>query len=163
MDFPIYARLFEHMWWADALVFEVLERSDGVPARALEIYAHVLGAELIWLDRIEGVQQSVAVWPEASIDTCRRLAKQARDRYKGFLGRLTPSEIRRGARYTNSAGLEFETPVGEILIHVALHGSYHRGQLALLQRDTDAVPNPTDYIAFVRGVPAATRQTPPRA
>jgi uncharacterized damage-inducible protein DinB len=40
---------------------------------------------------------------------------------------------------------------------VALHGSYHRGQIALLVRAGGSTPAPTDYIAFIRGAPAATR------
>jgi uncharacterized damage-inducible protein DinB len=48
--------------------------------------------------------------------------------------------------------------VDDILLHVALHGSYHRGQVALLVREAANKPAPTDYIGFVRGVPAATRQ-----
>jgi len=39
-----------------------------------------------------------------------------------------------------------------------MHGCYHRGQVAMLIRDGGGTPAPTDYIAFVRGAPAATRQ-----
>ena len=42
-----------------------------------------------------------------------------------------------------------------------LHGAYHRGQIALLLREGGAEPAPTDYIAFVRGAPAATRTPSP--
>jgi uncharacterized damage-inducible protein DinB len=46
---------------------------------------------------------------------------------------------------------------------VALHGAYHRGQIAQLLRQNGAQPAATDYIGFVRGVPAATRHdAPPR-
>jgi uncharacterized damage-inducible protein DinB len=47
--------------------------------------------------------------------------------------------------------------VGDMLLHVALHGAYHRGQIALLVRAGGSTPSPTDYIAFIRGAPAATR------
>lgn len=36
-----------------------------------------------------------------------------------------------------------------------MHGQYHRGKVNLLLRQADRTPAPTDYIAFVRGVPAA--------
>jgi hypothetical protein len=38
---------------------------------------------------------------------------------------------------------------------VVLHGQYHRGKVNLLLRQEGEQPAPTDYIAFVRGVPAA--------
>ncbi|HEU5359182.1 MAG TPA: DinB family protein, partial [Gemmatimonadales bacterium] len=59
--------------------------------------------------------------------------------------------------YRNSAGLEFTSTVEDILLHVALHGAYHRGQVARALREGGAVPNATDYIAFIRGAPAARR------
>lgn len=152
------ARLFQYMWWADALVLDSLERASDPPTRAVTIYAHVLGAELVWIDRVEGAEQSTAVWPDADIPTCRRLAATSHDRYARYLAALTPDELVRSAHYTNSAGKAFDTPVAEILTHVALHGAYHRGQVALLVRDGGGEPNPTDYIAFVRGAPAATRR-----
>lgn len=157
-DIAHLERLFEHLRWADGEVERALGEAAEPPARAVEIYAHVLGAELIWLDRIEAAPQSVAVWPEADLAACRDLARRAHRRYGEFLGRLAPEELTRPVRYTNSAGREFATPVEEILLHVALHGAYHRGQVALLLRDAGAVPAPTDFIAFVRGAAAATRR-----
>lgn len=153
------ARLFRHMWWADEAVREALERAgDRAPPRAVALYAHVLGAELVWLDRVEGAAPSVAVWPETDLAGCLQLAQRARERYEAFLRSLTEEILPRPVRYTNSAGQSFATPLEDILLHVALHGAYHRGQIALLLRDAGAEPAPTDYIAFVRGVPAARRR-----
>ena len=43
----------------------------------------------------------------------------------------------------------------DILLHVCLHGAYHRGQVAVSMRSGGAEPAPTDFIAMRRGVPAA--------
>lgn len=150
-------RLFAHLRWADDQVQEALEAAPEPPARAVELYAHVLGAELVWLDRVQGAPQSVAVWPQTDLAGCRELARLSRRRYQAFLAELSPRDLPRLIHYANSAGEEFDTPLEEILLHVALHGAYHRGQVALLLRDAGAVPAATDYIAFVRGAPAATR------
>jgi uncharacterized damage-inducible protein DinB len=150
-------RLLDHMWWADARVGESLERATEVPARAVELYAHLLGTELRWLDRIEAVESSVAVWPAASVAECRGLARMSQERYEGAVGALSASDLLRSVRYTNSAGRQFTSRIEDILLHVALHGAYHRGQVALLLRDAGAEPRLTDFIQFVRGEPAATR------
>ena len=42
---------------------------------------------------------------------------------------------------------------------MALHGQYHRGKVNLLLRQGGHAPAPVDYVAFVRGVPAATEVT----
>jgi uncharacterized damage-inducible protein DinB len=60
--------------------------------------------------------------------------------------------------YTNSDGQHFETSVSDILTHVALHGAYHRGQVAHLLRGAGAEPQATDYIQFGRGAPASKNQ-----
>jgi uncharacterized damage-inducible protein DinB len=154
--------LVDHMAWADGRVLESL-RQSAVSPRALEIYAHVLGAEHVWLARLEGRTPTLAVWPKMTIAECERVARENRAGFRSYVDRLTSEELRRTVHYRNSAGQEFDTPIEDILVHVAMHGSYHRGQVTLLVRDAGAEPQPTDYIAFVRGVPAATRLSAARS
>jgi uncharacterized damage-inducible protein DinB len=151
-------RLFRHLDWADARALEALRSAPEGPPRALEIYGHVLGAEHVWLTRLEHLPASTAVWPALDLDQCERLAAENHLGFTHFMDGLDPGDFAREVAYTNSAGLSFKTPIDDILIHVALHGCYHRGQVALLLRQGGAEPAPTDYIAFVRGVPAATRR-----
>jgi uncharacterized damage-inducible protein DinB len=95
------------------------------------------------------------VWPGLDVAQCAQLARENSSGYRTYLeSAALGSEI----RYTNSAGQSFRSRVDDILVHVALHGAYHRGQVALLVRDAGAKPASTDYIGFVRGTPAATRQ-----
>jgi uncharacterized damage-inducible protein DinB len=154
--------LMDHMAWADEHVLRSL-RQPAVPARALEIYAHVLGAEHVWLARLEGRVPTVAVWPKMTLVECERVASDNQRAFHEYVQRLTSDDLRRTVHYRNSAGQEFDTPIEDILVHVAMHGSYHRGQLALLVRDAGAEPQPTDYVAFMRGVPAATRLSAARS
>lgn len=44
-------RLIAHMSWADRAALEALRRADGMTARTLAIFAHILGAEHVWLAR----------------------------------------------------------------------------------------------------------------
>ena len=148
--------LMQHMAWADDLILESL-RQPAVPERALELYAHVLGTEHVWLTRLEQRNREVAVWPRLTLEECARLSADNRQGFGAYVDRLTSADLRRTVHYRNSAGVEFDSPIEDILLHVAMHGSYHRGQVSLLVRDAGAEPQPTDFIAFVRGVPAATR------
>lgn len=158
MSLPHVRALFRHMWWADDHVLTSLMAADPRPRRAVELYAHVVGAEHVWLDRVEGRSTGVPVWPDPDVDACAKLTATARQRYEEMLGTLGDAELDRTIHYANSAGKEFDTRLEDILLHVALHGAYHRGQVALVLRDAGAEPQPSDYIAFVRGVPAATRR-----
>jgi uncharacterized damage-inducible protein DinB len=148
--------LLDHMAWADERVLASLPQ-PSVPKRAIDLFAHVLGAEHVWLARLEQRTPMVAVWPVLTLEECARLARENREAFRTYVERLTSEDLRRTVHYRNSAGDEFDTAIEDILVHVAMHGSYHRGQISLLVRDADAEPQPSDFIAFVRGAPAATR------
>ena len=152
------AKLVDHLAWADARVLEGLRTAPFADPRALELYAHVLGAEHVWLARLRERAAQVAVWPALSLEECAALAAENVARFRAVLTGLTPDDLVREVSYRNSAGQAFRSTVEDILLHVALHGAYHRGQVALVVRGAGGTPVPTDYIAFARGAPAATRQ-----
>jgi len=149
-------RLFAHARWADERALEALRGAPQPLEEALRVYAHVLGAEHTWLSRLRGESARVAVWPALGIEECAVLARENADGYDAFLDSLGPGDLSREVEYRNSAGDGFRTRIADILLQVATHGSYHRGQVAMLLRQDGAVPLATDYIAFVRGAPAAT-------
>jgi uncharacterized damage-inducible protein DinB len=151
-------RLFDHAEWANAHVIAALE-SQAVTPDIVELFAHVLGAEEIWLSRLEQRPSRLAVWPSLTVAQVAEAAQSNASSYRAYLDRLTPDDLPREVAYKNSAGQTFSTPIMDILTHVAMHGSYHRGQVALRIRRDGGVPAPTDFIAFVRGSPAATRQS----
>jgi uncharacterized damage-inducible protein DinB len=152
-------RLLEHLEWADRRVLDSLAAT--APARAIELYAHIVAAEHVWLARIRGRQAKVAVWPSLTREECAKLARENEADFRALLAETDDAGFAREVDYVNSAGQALRSRVDDILLHVCLHGTYHRGQVALLLRLSELPPAPTDYIAFVRGVPAATRTPAP--
>jgi uncharacterized damage-inducible protein DinB len=150
--------MWEHAAWADRLLLGALLRLDPCPAAVWREYAHVLGAESVWLDRLRRRPARHAVWPTLEPAAAAALAESLRAEYVAYLDTLTPGALDALVPYVNSAGLAFETPVEDILLQVFLHGQYHRGKINLMLRQSREEPVPTDYIAFARGVPAATTQ-----
>jgi len=140
--------LFAHMWWAhDELSSEL--RKSPPDAETLRLFAHVVAAEHLWLSRIDLTKAKVAVWPTMSLDDVAQLESENRARFRELIGRRDDTREQR-VRYRNSAGNQFENSVREILTHVALHGHYHRGQIARAMRGAGREPVYTDYIGFVR-------------
>jgi uncharacterized damage-inducible protein DinB len=148
------------MEWADAAVLESF-RAAAPPPRALELYAHVLGAEHLWLARLRQETAAHAVWPRLDVNQCAALARTNASEFKAYIDAATTQTLSSEVPYVNSAGQPFRSRVDDILLHVAMHGSYHRGQVALLVREAGNKPASTDYIAFVRGAPTATRTPRP--
>jgi uncharacterized damage-inducible protein DinB len=153
-------KLVDHMAWADGAALTALSDAPGTDARGLVLYSHVLGAEATWLARIAGRPSDVAVWPTLAIDEAAALAARNAAELRALVEPLTPDDLAREIQYRNSAGREFRSTLEDILLHVALHGSYHRGQVALVVRGGGGEPIATDYIGFIRGAPAA-RTVPP--
>ena len=149
-------RMCEHCAWADELLLGALAAAIPAPPLAWREYAHVLGAESVWLDRLSRSKQRYAVWPELSPAEATSLAASLRAGYADYVARLTADALDERIAYVNSAGQSFETPAIDMLLQVFLHGQYHRGKINLMLRQGGLPPVPTDYIAWARGVPAAT-------
>ena len=141
-------QLFDHDWWANDRIMAELRRQAPDP-EAARLFAHVIATEHLWLSRIDMVTPRVAVWPTLSLDEIAALDADNRKRVRELLGR--PDDARAQiVHYRNSAGNEFDNSVGDILTHVALHGHYHRGQIARAMRAAGREPVYTDYIGMVR-------------
>ena len=143
-------RLYDHLAWADARTQHALRAMHAVPLDALRLYGHVLGAEEVWLSRLEGRDQELDAWPALDLDECAGQAVRIHGAFALMVETLSPGELARRVTYKNSKGEQFENTVEDILMHVALHGAYHRGQVARIVRGEGGAPQATDYIFFIR-------------
>ncbi len=147
------ASLFAHLRWADERALASIERMPQNTVerdRAVAIYAHLAAAEHIWLARLEGRMPVHPVWPGLSITEASRLAKESAHGLVAYLSRCSESDIDAVIRYNTSAGDTKRSMARDILLHVALHDSYHRGQLASMTRGAGVEPASTDYIVYAR-------------
>jgi uncharacterized damage-inducible protein DinB len=154
----ILPQLFEHLKWADERVHESLVGAVNPPPHTLDLFAHVIAVEHVWLSRIRGEKPEVAVWPKLSLAQCAELGTRNANELLALVESVDEIALDSGITYRNSAGAEFTSTLRDILVHIALHGAYHRGQIAAAVRAGGDTPASTDYIAFARGVPAATRE-----
>jgi uncharacterized damage-inducible protein DinB len=144
----ILEQLYNHDRWANDQIMAELRREAPDPETA-RLLAHVVATEHLWLSRIDMLKPRVAVWPTLSLDEIAALDTENRKRLRELLRR--PDDTRdQIVHYRNSAGHEFDNTVRDILIHIAVHGNYHRGQLARAMRTAGREPVYTDYIGFVR-------------
>lgn len=143
-------RLFRHAAWANRAVVERLKSQTSLPPKATAILAHVLAAEDVWLHRIRNQPARLAVWADLSLPDCETQTAKNSAAYAQVLEGLDESGLDHAVVYRNSQGVRYESRLEDILLHVCLHGSYHRGQIASLVRASGGEPVNTDYIVFVR-------------
>lgn len=145
-------RLLAHLVWADRRILAAVEHDERVAADTdvLRTLAHVAGAEQVWLARLRGESSPVPVWPALSLDECATLFRASHDELARIATLLTAETLAREAAYVNSAGQAWRSRVDDVLVHVAMHGQYHRGQIVRAIRRLGGVPPATDYIVWAR-------------
>lgn len=144
-------RLFQHAAWADQEVMAALEAGSEPESEAFKLFSHLLVAEYVWLCRIQSKDPDMnSVWPVLSASECRALSSQTRAGYQALLETTAEDQLMAVVSYRNMKGEEFRTPLCDILLHVALHGAYHRGQIASILRRAGIDPVSTDFIIFSR-------------
>ncbi len=125
-------------------------REAGSPKAALRLMAHVAAAGELWAGRIRADPTPVVVWPEWTLDEVAREIHRLGRAWPAMVSAFSPADLAQRVPYVNSKGETWSTAVDDILVHVVLHSSYHRGQVAQVLRAGGAVPPYTDYAHCVR-------------
>jgi len=151
-SFEILHRLFEYNAWANQRLIEALKEPPNQSAKALRALTHLVFAEQEWLARLCAAKDSTGVnfWAELSLDECEVLNNQNQQAFIDLFGKLDELQFDSFAVYKNSKGNEFHTSFRDVLTHVALHSTYHRGQVAMAIRAEGGTPANTDFIIYQR-------------
>lgn len=153
-----FQELFRHMEWADSVVWAaVLAHAEAVDNAALRDRLH----------HLHMVQQAfLRVWrgdhtrtQAPTFEDSASLLAWARSYYaeaNGYLSNLGEQDLDQPlavpwARMVESRlGRKAEvTSLGETLLQVAMHSTYHRGQVNMHLRQLGAEPPLTDFIAWL--------------
>jgi uncharacterized damage-inducible protein DinB len=147
-------RMFDYDDWANREVVTKLRTSKpssaASNARALRLMNHVVGAELLWLARLENRRSPLAVWPELTLDQCADRVRELAHLWPDYFADLDPDDLATTIAYVNTKGEKFDSAIGDVLTHVVVHSAYHRGQIAADVRASGGEPAYTDYIHCMR-------------
>lgn len=150
MDLCYFRRLFIYDDWANREALRSLEATPAVAARGLQVMAHIAATQWVWMDRLLLQAQRCAVWPAWSLQEIAAQLEALRGSWAQYLGSVGDGGLATSMSYTNTKGEKFTNTVADVLTHVAMHGVYHRGQIAAAVRATGGTPAYTDYIQAVR-------------
>ncbi|MGB8835092.1 MAG: DinB family protein [Candidatus Sulfotelmatobacter sp.] len=146
-----FRRQFSYDLWANG---EVLSRITQVQpessVRSLQLLAHIVSAERLWLERIRHQPQTLPVWPELNVERCQEHIAELTRLWKEYFAGLALADLMEEIAYKNSKGESWSNTVHDILTHVLLHSAYHRGQIANVIRSSGAIPAYTDFILALR-------------
>ncbi len=153
-----FRSLLRHMEWADALTWKVALKlaSAQQDPRLLERLHHLHTVQQVYLQVWRGAAMQVrelSAFPDLS--SLARGARPFSRELREFEQALAPGGLGRevvfpwAAQVAERLGSAGPAPLGESLLQVALHSSYHRGQIATRLRELGGEPPLTDFIAWV--------------
>jgi uncharacterized damage-inducible protein DinB len=141
-----FRELFLYDEWANREVICELRKLESPSARAIELLAHILSAQHLWLERLGKQPQSYPVWPNWDLAECEKQVATLSDLW----GQYVQESPKEAASYKNTAGESWRSEAEDVLMHVIMHSAYHRGQIAIVVRQAGFTPAYTDYIHGVR-------------
>jgi uncharacterized damage-inducible protein DinB len=136
--------------WANAIVFRSLQQCSETDERALQLFAHILAPQSIWLSRIRREVPTVSLWPELTLEDCAALMKKTLEQWREFIASASEEDLKQSVLFKlPNSDKERQIAVYDTIAHLTNHGTYHRGQIILrLKGKTDPLPL-TTYIAFL--------------
>lgn len=137
-----YSQLIAIKRWADRGLYEVVGRNLERLTREessimLRIFDHMHVVDRIFQHHLRGLPHAFRAPRSETIPELRTLADSAKevdDWYASYVGGLTEDDFEQSVDFVFTSGKPARLRRGEILLHVCLHGTYHRGNAgAVLQ------------------------------
>lgn len=157
MSHAPYAQLINVKRWADHGLYEAVGNNfDRLSAEdasiMLRILDHIHAVDRIFQHHLCGLPHTFKAPRSETIPTLDALAKSAKevdDWYADYVAGLSQHDFEEPLEFVFTSGKPARMQRGEILLHVCMHGTYHRGnagavlQLRGLNPSRDAV---TDFL-----------------
>ena len=143
----ILKTLLDYNDFSNKRYIEVLTSAEGDLEREIFLFSHILNAQHLWNCRINDTDYKYKVWQVHDKNDFMKIHEQNQAETKKI---IEEDNMDRAISYSNTKGDSFSNIVGDMLLQVLNHGTYHRGQNAQLLRAKDIDPPGTDFITFKR-------------
>ena len=151
-------RLYDYNYWATKRLLQAVatltdeeftQSVAGSYGSVRNTMVHVLSAEWGWLDRCGGLRRGDRLKPEdyPTVASVVTTWTRVEEHMRSFLAALKDDDLARGVEFA-FGGPKQTLPVGDLLLHAAVHGAHHRGQVALLLRMLGKVPGDFDVLFY---------------
>ncbi|HEX7115515.1 MAG TPA: DinB family protein [Steroidobacter sp.] len=152
-----YSALVRYKQWADRGLYEVigcnLERLSGEDAALLvRILDHIHVVDRIFKHHLCEVPHSFKAPRSQELPDFHQLAREAAevdDWYVSYVAHLSASDLEQPVEFTYTNGAPARMRRSEMILHVCLHGTYHRGNAGVILQKNGIAPNDdrmTDFL-----------------
>jgi uncharacterized damage-inducible protein DinB len=151
------SKLLRFNTWANRLIAEQIQSfpnelftkpAGGSFGSLKAVMVHLLESDYLWLNRWKGIPLAeIPVWKLDTAGDIIKIWTPLQDEMVRVAESLE-SEPGTPIKFITRKGTPYTMPFEELAIHVANHGTYHRGQLTHMMRDLGQSPVSTDYFIF---------------
>ena len=162
MQIAEHRRSLDYNVWANARIVDACARLSadqwtkdlGTSFPSIrDTVGHIVAVEWVWLRRWKG--ESPRALPDwavaASVQSLRTKLDEVEAERAAFVETLVDADLPRRIAYINLKGEPWEYSLGDMLVHLVNHSTYHRGQVSAMCRQVGAAAPPTDFLVFEDG------------
>lgn len=157
MNHGPYSQLIATKRWADRGLYAAVARnlpqlSSEEASIMLRILDHIHAVDRIFQHHLQGLPHTFQAPRSAQLPQLDALAESARevdDWYASYVSGLRPGDFEQPVDFVFTSGKPARMRRGEIILHVCMHGTYHRGNAGAvlqLQGLTPSRDSITDYL-----------------
>jgi uncharacterized damage-inducible protein DinB len=144
-----YAQLIDIKRWADRGLYDVVSRNfDRLTAEEasimLRIFNHIHVVDRIFQRHLQGLPHTFLAPRSEQVPELQTLADSARevdDWYASYVGGLAENDFEQPVDFIFTSGKPARMRRGEIILHVCLHGTYHRGNAGAVLQLKGLIPS----------------------
>ena len=146
-----FLHLLKYNLWANQRLLSVLSQNEIEDEDILQLFSHIVSAQLIWLHRIEGLPTSpFPPWEVYNQRELESMVDESNIRWEKFFDTYKMETLEEVIHYQNSNKKDFESRLIDISTHIINHSTHHRAQISLRLRQLGITPPPLDFILFTR-------------
>lgn len=138
------ARLLAYDRWANREALDSIR--DTRLHRSRKLFAHIVSAEWMWLSRLKRVDYKGVTWPEWSFEECDEQLRAVHSAWADCLASVSED----GRISYDIRDTTYDVSAADVVTHVVMHSSYHRGQIAVDQRLAGQGPPFTDFMECIQ-------------
>ncbi|PIJ50858.1 diguanylate cyclase [Erwinia sp. OLTSP20] len=158
MDRSRFIKLFNYKHWADSATLHAISaiHDDAYQQKRhlmLRLMNHIYVVDMIFRANLSGTPHGYSALntPETpSVETLEKQMHACFQWYIGYLSTMEENDFTQQIRFKFVDGVSGEMTACDMLEHVLLHGTYHRGAIGWLISECNATPPKDVLTVFLR-------------
>ncbi|MBK6766685.1 MAG: hypothetical protein IPG71_10325 [bacterium] len=155
---PSLADIVKFNTWANHKVVESLGTCPAIPEAALIRLSHLLENNWYVYDIVH--ERDLAKWDDDrnyTLEECVAEIPRIDSAFTELLQSMTEEQLMRSVQFRNVVGELVERSISDLIFHTFDHCTYHRGQIAIIVRESGGEPARTWFNRWVAETERGTK------